>query len=205
HLVCKPGTYPAQLMYKVLADMACERITAGIVETLAGENQIKVVLDPYNPIGSTRHVLFNTSKTDRWETDPRKCHINYAILDSGWEGEFCRVVEQHPRVRAYVKNHNLGFEVPYRWQNLVRRYRPDFIVQVDDGRDDPLHLVIEIKGYRGEDAKEKKNTMTAYWIPGVNNAKKFGRWAFAELTDADQIETEFAQIIEAALAETAQD
>ncbi len=31
HLVCKGGTYPAQLMYQELADMACERITAGIV------------------------------------------------------------------------------------------------------------------------------------------------------------------------------
>jgi len=29
-LVCRGGTYPAQLMYQELADMACERITAGI-------------------------------------------------------------------------------------------------------------------------------------------------------------------------------
>ena len=28
-LVCKGGTYPAQLMYQELADMACNRITAG--------------------------------------------------------------------------------------------------------------------------------------------------------------------------------
>ena len=32
-----------------------------------------------------------------------------------------------------------------------------------------LNLVVEIKGYRGEDAKEKKSTMDAYWIPAVNN------------------------------------
>ncbi len=29
-LVCKGGTYPAQLMYQELADIACERITAGV-------------------------------------------------------------------------------------------------------------------------------------------------------------------------------
>ncbi len=34
-----------------------------------GERPIKAVLDPYNPTGSTAHVNFNTSKTDRWETD----------------------------------------------------------------------------------------------------------------------------------------
>ncbi len=59
-----------------------------------------------------------------------------------------------------------------------RRYLPDFIVLVDDGRGpaDPLQLIVEIKGYRGEDAKDKKNTMDTYWIPGVNNTKKYGRW-----------------------------
>jgi hypothetical protein len=57
------------------------------------------------------HVRFNTTKADRWETDARRCHINWVILDSDWESESCRVAEAHPRVRAYVKNHNLGFEV----------------------------------------------------------------------------------------------
>ena len=68
-LVCKGGTYPAQLMYQELADMACERITAGITRALVGERPIKAVLDPYNPTGSTAHVNFTTSKTDRWQTD----------------------------------------------------------------------------------------------------------------------------------------
>jgi type III restriction enzyme len=76
-----------------------------------------------------------------------------------------------PKVRAYVKNHNLGLEVPYRYGSETRKYRPDFIVPVDDGRgpDDPLHLVVEIKGYRREDAVEKKSTMDTYWVPGVNH------------------------------------
>ena len=34
-LVCKSGTYPALLMYQELADMACERITAGITRRFA--------------------------------------------------------------------------------------------------------------------------------------------------------------------------
>ncbi|HEY5140635.1 MAG TPA: hypothetical protein VIJ25_15170 [Methylococcales bacterium] len=59
-------TYPAQLMYQELADMACERITAAITRSLVGNRPIKAVLDPYNPDGSTAHVNFNTSKTERW-------------------------------------------------------------------------------------------------------------------------------------------
>ena len=201
YLVCKGGTYPAQLKYKMLADMACERITAGITRALVGSRPIKAVLDPYNPTGSTAYVNFNTSKTERWETNgpPPKCHVNWVILDSDWEAEFCRVAEGHPRVKAYVKNHNLGFEVPYRYGSEMRRYRPDFIVLVDDGRgdDDPLHLVVEIKGYRREDAKEKKAAMDTYWVPGVNNLGSHGRWAFAEFTEVYQMQVDFAKKVEA--------
>jgi type III restriction enzyme len=197
-LVCKGGTKPAQLLYPDLGNMACERITAAITRSLQGTRPIKAVLDPYNPTGSTAHVRFNTSRTDRWQTDARRCHINWVILDSDWEAEFCRVAESHHQVKAYVKNHNLGLEVPYRYGSQMRRYLPDFIVLVDDGHggDDLLHLIVEIKGYRREDAKEKKATMDTYWVPGVNNNGEYGRWAFAEFTDAYQIQADFAAKVE---------
>jgi type III restriction enzyme len=197
-LVCKGGTYPAQLMYQEFADIACERITAGITRAFVGERPIKALLDPYNPVGSTNHVRFNTSKTLRWETKSDRCHVNWVILDSDWEAEFCRVAEAHPQVRAYVKNHNLGFEVPYRFGSETRRYLPDFIVLVDDGHgtDDLLHLVVEIKGYRREDAKEKKSTMETYWIPGVNHLGTHGRWSFAEFCDVYEIESDFEAKVE---------
>src|SRR6266540_4338199 len=202
HLVCKGGTYRALLMYQELADMACNRITAGITAAFAGERPIKAVLDAYNPVGSTAHVRFNTSRTHRWQTDPARCHVNWVVLDSDWEAEFCRVAESHPRVKAYAKNHNLGLEVPYRYGSEMRRYLPDFIVLVDDGRgdNDLLHLVVEIKGYRREDAKEKKATMDTYWVPAVNNVGTLGRWASAEL---DRLGDEIAELsahVEAATA-----
>jgi type III restriction enzyme len=203
HLVCEGGTYPAQLVYQELADMACNRITAGITAAFAGERPIKGVLDSYNPVGSTAHVRFNTSRPHRWQTDPTRCHVNWVVLDSDWEGEFCRVAESHPRVKAYVKNHNLGLEVPYRYGSEMRRYLPDFIVLVDDGHgsDDLLHLVVEIKGYRREDAKEKKATMDTYWVPAVNNLGMLGRWAFAELTEIYQIESDFEAKVASAFNE----
>jgi type III restriction enzyme len=199
HLVCRGGTYPALLMYQELADMACSRITAGITAAFVGERPIKALLDSYNPIGSTAHVRFNTSRK-YWQTDAARCHVNRVVLDSDWEAEFCRVAESHPRVKAYVKNHNLGLEVPYRYGSETRQYLPDFIVLVDDGRgpDDLLHLVVEIKGYRREDAKEKKATMETYWVPAVNHLGALGRWAFAELTEIYQIEADFRARVESA-------
>jgi len=64
---------------------------------------------------------------------------------------------------------------------------------IDDGHgtENLLHLVVEIKGYRREDAKAKKMTMDTYWIPGVNNLKEYGRWAFAEFKEIHKIESDF--------------
>ena len=203
-LVCKGGTYPAQLMFVPLAEFACERIAAAITRTNLEGNTVKALLDPFNPVGSTRFVNFRTSKALRWQTDPRKCQVNWAILDSDWEAEFCRVVEGHPRVRAYVKNHNIGLTVPYKYGSDSRLYIPDFILQVDDGRgkEDLLNLIVEIKGYRGEDAKEKSSTMKTYWVPGVNSAETFGRWAFEEFTDVHEIGVDFGARVEAAFDRT---
>jgi type III restriction enzyme len=145
-------------------------------------------------------VRFTTSRTNRWDTSgpPPKNQVNWVVLDSDWEAEFCRVAEAHPKVVAYTKNHNLGFEVPYRYGSEVRKYLPDFIVLVDDGcgRDNLLHLVVETKGYRREDAKDKKLTMDTYWVPGVNNLGSYGRWAFAEFTDVFEIESDFKARVE---------
>ena len=201
-LVCKGGTYPAQLMYQSLADTACERITRGIVASHLEERPVQAVLDPYNPIGSTMHVRFTTSKKTRWETNARRCHVNWVVCDSEWEAEFCRVAEAHPRVCAYVKNHGLGLEVPYRYQAESRMYVPDFIVLVDDGHGEQnlLHLVVEIKGYRREDAKEKADTMLTYWVPGVNGLRTYGRWDFVEFGDVYAMQADFAAKVEAEFA-----
>lgn len=200
HLVCKGNTQPAQLLYYAIADRVAERIMAALIRGTEGGNRVLAMLDPYNREGSTRHVGFNTSQ-DRYETQA-KCHVNYAIADSDWELEFCRVADAHPRVLAWVKNHNLGFEVPYQAGGEARRYRPDFILKIDDGKRaqdgsaDPLNLVVEIKGFRNEDAKDKAETMRSYWVPGVNNLDTMGRWAFAEFTEKWTIASEFERVIE---------
>ncbi|MDH5511511.1 MAG: restriction endonuclease, partial [Nitrospinota bacterium] len=202
HLRCTGGTYPAQLIYLEIADMACSRISAAIAASSNGDKTIKAIMDPYNPTGSTRHVNFNSSKTT-WTTDSRRCHINYVVCDSDWEAEFCRVAEGHPQVRAYVKNQGLGLEVPYQLGSTQRRYLPDFIVLVDDGHEEPLNLIVEIKGFRGEDAKEKRNTMDAFWMPGINNHGIYGRWAFAEFTSVFEVQKDFNELLDKLTAKQA--
>jgi type III restriction enzyme len=107
-------------------------------------------------------------------------------------------------VRACVKNRNLGLAAPYRHQAEMRKHRPDFIVTVQDrgnvqGDDDLPNLVVEIKGYRSEDAKEKKYTMDNYCVPGVNRLASHGRWAFAEFTDAHAMQHGFSETLKEAV------
>ncbi len=188
YLECYGGALPAQLLYREVANNAVERIYAAIAAAAhnaapGGEPVVKASLDPFNPVGSTRHVNFTTSKKLRWRTE--KSHLNFAICDSEMELQFCNEAEKDPRVLAYVKNHGIGFEVPYRLGDTQKIYIPDFIVLLDDGKgwDDPLHLVVETKGYRRFDVPDKSNAMNAFWIPGVNALVEFGRWAFIELSD----------------------
>ena len=202
HLECVGGTTRAQVLYRAIADIACDRMMHAIVRAPAGDKRVLAIPDPYVPRGSTASVNFTTSRPERWQTSAEHCHVDWAVLDSDWEGEFCRAVEQHPKVLAYVKNHGLGFEVPYLHQGQKRLYRPDFIVAVDDGcgRDDPLHLIVEIKGYRGEDAKDKKSTMLTHWVPGVNNLESFGRWDFVEFTDVWSIDADLREKVNQAVS-----
>lgn len=201
YLHCIGGTYPAQLLYPALMQIACRKIADAVVRKeiqQGGKRPIQVILDPYNPEGSTRGVNFMTSKDFRWETSPNHCHLNWVILDSDWEAEFCQVAERHPRVKAYVKNHHLGLEIPYLSGTESRVYLPDFIVKIDDGRgtDDLLNLLVEIKGYRGEDVKLKNDAATIRWIPGVNRLREYGRWDFIELKEVYTIESEFGEKVE---------
>ena len=73
-----------------------------------------------------------------------------------------------------------------------------------------LHLIVEIKGYRREDAKEKNTTTEVYWVPGVNNHGQYGRWEFFKFTDVhkiqddlkEKVENEFNKVIDEQLVES---
>jgi len=203
-LRCKGNTYPAQLMMVELADRACEKIAYAVTRAKLDHQPVKALLDPYNPVGTTRGVNFTTSRTQRYATG-RRCHLNWAILDSTWEGEFCRVLDSHPQVLAWVKNRSLGFDVPYRFGGATHRYVPDFIVTLDYGlgKDEPLHVVVEVKGKREEDAKAKREAMDSLWVPAVNALGCHGRWAFLELDDPHEMHGDFDARVATALEELA--
>lgn len=199
-LVLEGGTKVGMLTYAEVADIAADKIYHAIVHRagIEGDPVVRALLDPYNPVSITDHVAFITTKTRLGATAEDKSHVNYVVGDADWELEFARVVEGHPSTLSYVKNQGLGFEVPYRFGSESRRYLPDFIIRLDDGHgpDDPLNLVLEIKGFRGLDAEIKASTMNTLWVPGVNRLGEYGRWAFAELREPFAFEEHYAQRVE---------
>lgn len=74
-------------------------------------------------------------------------------------------------VEAYAKNDHLGFQVYYLWNGAGRRYVPDFLIRLANGR----HLILEIKGEDSPQNQAKLAAMRA-WVEGVNTKGGFGVW-----------------------------
>jgi type III restriction enzyme len=94
-------------------------------------------------------------------------------------------LEDMDEVVCYVKNHNLGFTIPYTLNGEEHGYIPDYIVRLDDGHgpDDLLNLLLEVSGEARKDKAAKVATARNLWTPAINNHGGFGRWAFMEITD----------------------
>ena len=58
-------------------------------------------------------------------------------------------------------------------------------MRVDDGhgKEDRLNLIIEVSGPPLPAKAAKTATIQNLWVPAVNNARQFGRWAFVEVND----------------------
>ncbi len=151
--------------------------------------------------GSTDDVEFETTQPT-WETRPDKCHISHVVADTdSWEQKTAQALEQMPEVEAYVKNHHLGFTIPYIEHNgASRQYVPDFIVRIrkqgDSSSDDTVNLILETSGLQREDKVQKVNTVQNMWLPAVNAYREFGEWTFFETTDPWNIQNNIRQHIE---------
>lgn len=184
-LDCKEGTFEQYLLIKTLQKEAARRIYRACLPQEDKHQEIFVpILDRFCPEGSTFDVDFYTRKERRHSTSPDKCHVNLAVCDSNWELDFCKILEDTASVRSYIRNDQLGFEVPYIFKEKARNYQPDFIAVIDDNHEsgELLNLIIEIKGRRGEVDKVKADTVRRCWLPSVNSDGRWGRWDFIEIT-----------------------
>jgi len=183
-LTLKDNTFIQLLLLIEFANQAAQKIYHAIVNADDGTKRLMPILRPFDTIGSTRYVDFDTTR-ETYRTREDKCHVSDVVLHSGWEGKMAQSLEDMKEVICYVKNQNLGFTIPYVLDSEEHSYIPDFIVTFDDGhgKDNPLNLIIEVTGEKKKDKEVKVSTARTLWVPAVNNHGGFGRWAFIEISD----------------------
>ncbi len=184
-LTLKDNTFPQLLLLIENANDAADRIYKAIVEADSGPKRLMPIPKPYDTVGSTCHVSFDTVRST-WKTAPEKCHISHVVCDTGsWEQKMAQTLEEMPQIICYAKNHNLAFFIPYTLNGQQRNYMPDFIARMDDGggKDDPLNLIVEVSGQASKEKDAKVATAQSLWVPAVNNAGSWGRWAFIQIAD----------------------
>ncbi len=145
-----------------------------------GKEQITPVFDDARPIRSTGDMFpWFTSKP----CEPtRKSHINHCVYDSTWEATHAAVLDRSEHVRAWAKNDHLGFEIWYTYAGVRKRFRPDFLVRLTNGR----MLVIETKGQDSPEQKTKRRYLDE-WVRAINGTDRFGEWMSDVALTPDEI------------------
>lgn len=185
YLTCKDNAFPQMLLLVAFAHTAAEKIYQAIVTSDEGERTLLPILRPYDAIGSTRYVDFDTAR-DVYRTRTDKSHISHVVLDSGWEAKLAEIFDNEmEEVIHYAKNFQLGFTIPYTFNGEEKSYFTDYLIHVDDGHgaDDYLNLILEVSGEARKDKATKVATTRNLWVPAINNHGGFGRWAFLEIVD----------------------
>jgi type III restriction enzyme len=182
-ITLKDNTFPQLLLLIEFAHDAADHIYKAIIASQSGPRYLKPILRPYDYTVSTKYVDFDTTRPV-YPTAPHKCHVSHVVADTeSWEQKMAQALEEMDEVVCYVKNHNLGFTIPYTFEGEDRNYMPDFIVRVNDGKEDLLNLIVEVTGEKKKDKAAKVSTARNLWVPAVNNHGGFGRWAFLEIAD----------------------
>ncbi|MEW6667763.1 MAG: BPTD_3080 family restriction endonuclease [Thermodesulfobacteriota bacterium] len=178
----KDNTFAQLLLLIEPAHMAAEKIYNAIAASAKGEKSLKPILRPYDTVGSTRFVDFNTTR-GTYATHPDKCHVSHVVLDSDWEAKMAETLESMDDVIHYVKNYGVGFFIPYTLNGEERSYYPDYLVLGKRPNGETVNLVVEVTGARKKDKEAKVAAALNLWVPAVNNHFGFGSWAFVEITD----------------------
>lgn len=179
------NAFPQMLLLAEWSHAAAEKVYRAIATGTLGEPRLLPTLRPYDSIGSTDDVYFETTKT---VYDTTKSHVNRVAQDSGWETELAAKLEDMDEVVSYVKNQGLNLKIPYTFEGRSANYVPDFLIRLrdrDSSGDDLLTIVLEVSGERKKEKQAKVDTARDLWVPAVNNWGGLGRWAFLEISQME--------------------
>lgn len=160
-----------ELKKRILITLNMSKVVHHIFEAIRFDNtrSIEPVFDRERPIRSTGEMM--TWYTSRPCAVAQKSHISHVVFDSTWEASEAFQLEHNDKVSAWAKNDHLGFEILYIFKGVVRKYRPDFLIRLTNGKT----LVLEVKGREDEQSKTKRKFLDE-WVLAVNSHGGFGKW-----------------------------
>lgn len=161
------------LRKRILIALSIDRIVAHVVTHVQQQNceRLEPVFDSEFPIGSTR--LMRTWYSTKPCLDTVKSQISHVVADSTWEAYTANVLEKRKEVQSFAKNDHLGFNIYYLWRGSKRKFVPDFLIKLANGK----QLVLEIKGEDSEQNRAKRMALDA-WVRAVNSRGGFGTWCW---------------------------
>ena len=170
--------YRDDVKRRILLTLNMNKAVQHIWEAIRFENSesIEPIFDQDHPIRSTADM--QTWFTGRPCEHTRKSHINMCVFDSTWEASEAFEFDRNSHVKAWVKNDHLGFEILYIFDGIIRKYRPDFIIQLKTGD----FLILETKGTDTLRDKTKRKFLNE-WVQAVSQHGGFGTWKWAVSRD----------------------
>jgi type III restriction enzyme len=160
------------LRRRIVITLNMAKIVQHIWEAIRFENALTLepVFDTERPIRSTGDMLpWYTGKACE---HTKRSHINMCVFDSTWEATEAFELDRSQHVAAWVKNDHMGFEITYSHRGVIRKFRPDYLVRLANGK----MLVLEVKGQDNQEQQTKREFLSE-WVRAVNGQGGFGTWA----------------------------
>lgn len=179
------------LKRRILLILNMNRIVHHIWEAIRCENTTKLA-----PVFDTHRPLLSTSDMRPWFTArpcerTKRSHVNVAVYDSRWEASEAYALDHSDLVERWVKNDHLGFEILYVHRGVVRKYRPDFLVRLTNGK----MLVLEVKGQETDESAAKHRFLDE-WVRAINQTNGFGSWAWTVVNDQGKVDSVLQEFVD---------
>lgn len=169
----------------ILYALNMDLIVSHLLRKLREDNieRLEPVFDAEQPIGSTAYMrTWYTTKP----CDPtKKSQISHVVIDGTWEKYVADALESSAladAVLAYAKNDHLGFNVYYLWNGSKRRFIPDYLIRLANGKT----LILEVKGEDSPQNKEKRAALDL-WVKAVNAKGGFGTFVWDVIFQPAQV------------------
>lgn len=156
---------------RILIRLNAVRLVNHLFSAIQEDNTelLELVVDRDYPIRSTGDMSpWDSSKP---VAHTKKSHINFCVCDSTWEFNAALSFDRDNKIAAWVKNDHLGFEIRYIFNGREQKYRPDFLLRLQNGST----LAIEVKGEETQQDRVKRDAVRE-WVKAVNQHGGFGKW-----------------------------